>query len=166
MNITRYLHGFMDSEDFIIINNVPYYQKTDNTYVNVFRSGLSLDDILHFNTYIDINTQYQKLHKSINSNKSLPKIVKHIYYIPDINHIKITYSNKKQNKKNKKYRINYAGTYIKKIHKCKIRVSGKDWKQFMEEQEYGNEIVDLEQDNIKSIEKDYGEYYSEIRERN
>lgn len=143
---TRYLSGFIDSNDFVIMDGIPHYRKIDNTYLNVFKSGLSLDDIIDFDNIIEMGLDYTIPKTTEYEPKPENKIVKHIYDVNDIT--SETFPRKTQKKSKTMYRLNKKKSKKnsknhKKSHKNIVRVYGNDWKRFNIEQEYG-EKVDLE----------------------
>jgi hypothetical protein len=138
---SRNLNGFMDADQFIVKNGIPYYNKTGDSYLETFRAGLSLEDVLEFNSYADFvsdsNTAATQMSDKQVSDKPASHS-KHVYDVPDISDTGYT----KKQKKNRKSRPNSYYLSLKKFKKINknVRHAGNDWKLFRIEQEQGESV--------------------------
>lgn len=133
------LNGFSDANEFIVLDGIPHYVKTGNTYMEIFRAGLSLENMIEFNNCVDHLTSSTSSICENTDEKEKKTFIKHIYDVEDISEPAISHHNHRRHTHSKKKYL------LKKTKKNKINVrnSGYNWKLFKITQELG-ECVDIE----------------------
>jgi hypothetical protein len=112
-------NNWADAEHIVIVDNIPYYRVNGNTYCDVYKNGLSLDELCIMlpcdfpDTRIHVESQIET---SVSANPRL-------YYTDQCDERDTYVSNPRNSKKTKKMR---AGK--KRMRKTSYRVKGNDYK--------------------------------------